>query len=211
MAKLLRGNLIVCLVGFFVVTASCLLLVKLIATDKQPDKMLLETGESKSIWRKYTNRKYKFSLVIPENWVVEELDGREDGYIVSIYSPDKLPLREKGPIVNSYTDDMAIRVFDNINNPYAKGGEGPEEPVYGSLEEFFADKVHYHTVHKIGETFIDGIKMYEIISGGNGQEYGLIMENEDGSLFEIDFPTSWDKSKLSDMEKQILSTFRFLR
>jgi len=54
-----------------------------------------------------------------------------------------------------------------------------------------------------------GENAYEVIIGGYGAYYSILIE-KNHHLYEILFGNRWDKSELTKIDNQILSTFRFL-
>ena len=70
-----------------------------------------------------------------------------------------------------------------------------------TLEEAPADK-------KIGVIKVNKKDATEVIRSGNGQNYA-VLTNTDNGFYEIGFMQSPDKESLSSVEKEILSTFEF--
>ena len=61
---------------------------------------------------------------------------------------------------------------------------------------------------KIGNISLNNKEAHEVIIGGHGQNYGVMIEND--GIYELSFLRTYDKSKLTAIENQILSTFKFI-
>lgn len=166
----------------------------------------------KENWKTYRNERYGFSFSYPKDWLIWEWatpDAGVNGSIVSLRSPETERLFQKGEIYPASSYNLTISFWPSINNEYARGGGFYGEKSHKSLAEYFTDKDTFKSKEKIGDLTIAGQKAHEVIIGGAGASYGVMIEYK--GIYQLSFETAWDKSQLGSTEKQILSTFRFLK
>jgi len=160
-------------------------------------------------WKTYQNTTYGFEFKYPENWILKEKtpNGTNSGRIVSLQSPESKKLLEEKKIDQSYSLNVVISYWANINNESARGGSWVGQREYQDLADYFTDV--NSPKKKVGETVIDGLQAYEVTIGGAGQNYGMIIEHN--GIYEISFERVWDKLQLGSIEKEILTTIKFTK
>ncbi|MEK7451845.1 MAG: hypothetical protein AAB664_00750 [Patescibacteria group bacterium] len=164
--------------------------------------------EPMSDWKTYTSTAYHFSLKHPPTWTITEYpDAEKTGRIVDFQSPETMKLLQEKKIDPGYSHDVVMFFWPNINNEYARGGSWIGQRTYANLEDFFTDKQSFK--QKTGTIELAGQRAYEISSGGNGLNFGVMLEHD--GVYELSFETAWDKTKLTTEQKQILSTFTLLK
>lgn len=163
-------------------------------------------------WKTYQNSKYSFSLKYPSTWILEESSQSatdSTGVIVWFRSPETAQLVKEQKIHPGHSVNLKISFWPSINNEFARGGGSIGDKNYSSLADYFADKNAFQSTRKIGDIIIAGQNAYEVSIGGNGVNYGVMIEHS--GIYELSFDTAWDKSELGSTEKQILSTFQFTK
>lgn len=178
-------------------------------TDESTDEISVPEG-----YKEYKNTQYKFSFVYPEDWAQqsaeETLVWGEDA-IVSLISPTTAAAHksytEQG-MLGSANTDLVVSRWDSINESGAKGGEWIGQSEYSSLEDYFNDPYEGRSKQKIGELLIADQKAYEVIIGGHGAEYGIMMERA-GAVYELRFLTIGDKASVTEEAKKIIESLRF--
>lgn len=159
-------------------------------------------------WKTYSNSKLGFTFKYPTGWTLEESSQTDStGKIISLRSPETSQLLNERKIDPGYSYNLIVSFWPTINNEYARGGSWLGQRNYTGLEDFFTDK--NVPKQKTGSITVGGQSAYEVIIGGAGSSYGIMIEH--GGIYELSFTTAWDKSKLGSTEKQILSTFQFYR
>lgn len=155
-----------------------------------------ESGEVPG-WLLYENENEngaaKFRLDYPEGWTVKEEKDNYGNGVVGLIAPQAAD-------GNRGTSDILIRFSSSVAEDSVNQANG-----WGAttLLQLIAKDAG---VKKTGETEVGGSKAVEFISVGDGQSYGLFIEKS-GHLYRIVFPGCTDPDRLSEEEKQILSSF----
>ncbi|HJV32828.1 MAG TPA: hypothetical protein VJ694_02260 [Patescibacteria group bacterium] len=162
------------------------------------------TGHEGEGWKTYVNEAYCFSFRYPGTWTVREVPAKDSvGTIVTLSSPETAKaFREK---TSPYGVDMSVAYWPSIDYEAARGGNWMGTWQYKDLSEYFTDPSAMH--RKTGEITIDGRTADEVILGGFGTNYGVMMEH--GGVYMLAF-SSADKQSLSQALGNVLATFRFL-
>lgn len=159
-------------------------------------------------WKRYSSADYNFSLSYPGEWTLEEFPQTDlTGRIISLRSPEVFQLLQDYKIDPGNSYNLLVSFWPTINNEYARGGSWIGQRNYSGLDDFFTDENAFK--QKIGDITVAGHNAYEVKIGGAGENYGIMIERN--GIYELSFSTAWDKSKLGSVEKQILSTFKFLK
>ncbi len=164
-------------------------------------KNIIKLSEAPVEWKTYTNYQYGFEFQYPSNWIKEN----ESANKICFNSPEShFQTMETG-----YDTDLCVSFSQNINdvtNPY-------EVPLvtYKDLNNFY-EKTSTNPVIEYkwsGSATVNNNNGYKYVSCGNGCYFGIIFENKKG-IYQIKFITAWDESYLTDIQNQILSTFKFI-
>jgi len=168
-----------------------------------------EEGDKKSDWQVYRNSEYGFEISFPEDWFFRGgcalwRDVPSMINIITLNSFEWEKMRDE-PIGGAYSEDIRI-TFEEIT----KYGVTTIDELIEKEEEndpnlpFFTPFVPEEKIN------IAGREAYEIVVCGYGCEYTIFIE-KDGYLYKIAFTKAWDNyNDLSEVEKQILSTFKFI-
>lgn len=152
-------------------------------------------------WQTYTNDQYGFEFQYPSNWIKEN----ESTNQICFNSSET----HFQAIKNGYDIDFCVSFSQNINgviNPYTT-----PSVTYEDLNDFY-NKTSTNPAIEYqwsGLITVNNNNGYKYVSCGHGCYFGIIIENNKG-IYEIEFITAFDESKLTDIQKQILSTFKFL-
>jgi len=163
------------------------------------------TEDETANWQIYRNKEYGFEISFPEDWFF-----REGWHVplmidtITLNSPEWEKMRD-APIGGVYVEDIII-TFEKIT----KYGVTTIDELIKKAEEDDPQLPFFTPFVPEGKTTIADREAYEIVICGYGCEYTIFIE-KDGYLYKIAFTKAWsDKSDLSEVERQILSTFKFL-
>lgn len=153
-------------------------------------------------WQVYQNKELGFRVDYPSDW--QEFDGRAIKS-ANFMSPEQLAAvqKERPELLESlvdveYVSNLSIRRYASV------------QEVFGNktLEEAFNDESKL--IRKLGEIQLDGMKAYEAIGQGEGTYYDIICENN-GYVYDIQKEIAGETDRPSETEKQIISSFRFIK
>lgn len=177
---------------------------RIIVKDEKFEEMDVEN------WKTYRNNDYGFEIKYPKQWMVNEVTKKEEkkiGRIVFFETPDAKKLINEKKLHPDERFSLLISYWEDIDSDYADGGGRIEEKEHDSLEDFFNNNESLK--QKIGEIKIGDQKAYEVIIGGMGSSYGIMLENN--GIFELSFGRIWDKSRLTPVEKKVIKSFKFIK
>lgn len=151
-------------------------------------------------WKTYSNDQYGFEFQYPSNWIKEN----ESTNQICFNSSET----HFQTIKNGYDIDFCVSFSQNINgviNPYTT-----PSVTYEDLNDYY-NKTSTNPAIEYqwsGLITVNNNNGYKYVSCGHGCYFGIIIENNKG-IYEMEFITAFDESKLTDIQKQILSTFKF--
>lgn len=153
-------------------------------------------------WQLYKSEDLGFQVQYPDDW--KEFDGRAIKS-ANFMSPEQLAaVQKESPELLESLDD--VEYVSNLSiRRYASAQEA-----FGNktLEEAFNDESKL--IRKLGETQLDGVKAYEAIGQGEGTYYDIICENN-GYVYDIQKEIIEETDRPSETERQIISSFRFIK
>ncbi len=158
-------------------------------------------------WKTYTNDTYGFSFKYPSDWV--ERGKSEHG--IRFNGPENEVVRkqiEETPpgYSDGYTDDV-ILVFNSLQN-YAKSTLNKE---VDSLDKLIQEEqLKGSQISSAQKTTWGGQDAWDYIANGMGSYYEIITKNG-SDVISLAFGNADSKSKLTALDKQILSTFQFTK
>ena len=161
-------------------------------------------------YRLYHNEEIRLEFEYPENWLIESHNLDERGLygdIVSLSTSNTKELVAREELIPSYAENFVVSWWSSINNDYAQGGSVLES---ATLNEYISSLSAMKK--KIGEINVDGRIAYEVLSGGFGQNSAIMLggTRESPGVWEFAFPRTWDKEQLTDEDRRIISTIRFI-
>lgn len=153
-------------------------------------------------WKVYRNKELGFRVDYPNDW--KEFDGRAIKS-ANFMSPEQLAAvqEERPELLESlvdveYVSNLSIRLYASAQEAFGNK----------TLEEAFSDESKL--IRKLGETQLDGVKAYETIGQGEGTYYDIICENN-GYVYDIQKEIIEETDRPSETERQIISSFRFIK
>ena len=155
-------------------------------------------------WETYRNDEYGYSFKYPKGW---ELAGKNEN--ITLTSPQTLKMIEEqkamfdGEDYGLFTSDITIYYYSSVKDEYINK---TNELGATTLDELIEENVAL--MEKIGKIKINNQNATEVIEHGEASYYVVFIENN-GHLYKIMFNNRWSKEELSEIENQILSTFKF--
>lgn len=165
-----------------------------------PSASVVATADPAAGRKTYTNTQYGFEFKYPSTWTVQEAqtaDAKKAGIIMTA--------SHATPAVRDYYNDLVISYWPDINDEYARGGSWAGMRTYSGLADYLS--VKNSTKNSLGGITVAGVPGYAVSVGGMGMNYAVMIEKN--GIYQIDFPSAWDASKLSEEQKTVLSTFKF--
>jgi hypothetical protein len=158
--------------------------------------------EETADWKTYRSEKYNYEVRYPNDWVLDE----KIKETVTLNSPENEKIRkdiEAGKVYGEgYMRDIIISYYSSVS-------EEPENKAnkFGAvtIDELIQRDI---LITPLGQITFAGEKAYEVSWGGFIATYSILVE-KNNHLYKITFGNR-DKSELTETEKQILSTFRFI-
>lgn len=143
----------------------------------------------------------------PENWKVYEFSSEqrsEHGGIAS-FGPIAPPSTPESDCVDcdspAIDEGVILSSWSDINDVNALGGSWQNMQRYRDLQHYMGDKQGLK--RKIGEFKVDQKTVYEVEIAGISTTYAVMFE-DNGKIYELSFPSAWDKSRLTENQKFVL-------
>lgn len=163
------------------------------------------TERESTEWVTYSDPRLGFSFLYPKDWQVQSYATATIPGL-TLRSPETKRKLQNGELLG-YDFDFTVDVWPDINVAEKNGDQWIGKRIYKNLDDFMTDKKSLE--QSTGTTTVDGLPAYEVIIGGDGQFYAVLVERE--KLYEFGFQTAWDKTYLTPDQKKILSSIRFLK
>ncbi len=173
-----------------------------ITTSKSTDSTANEQQQKTQtfIWEKITVR-------YPENWKVYEFsyEQRSNHGGIASFGPIAPPSSPEPDCVDcdspAIGEGAVLSSWSDINDVNALGGSWQNMQRYRDLQHYMGDMQGLK--RKIGEFKVDQKTVYEVEIAGISTTYALMFE-DNGEIYELSFPSAWDKSRLTENQKFIL-------
>lgn len=154
-----------------------------------------------SDWKTYRNSVHNFSFKYPKDWMAEEYSDKSGLFLMS---PETIRIQKDEKNLG-YPMDLTVSFFSSLKDYDCVGICSNTARNYEDIEKYLLeDPFNYFGV---GQILINGKRAFEAVVGGNRAEYGVFIENS-GSIYFLKFGTAENKAALSEVQKNILMTFR---
>ncbi|MFH1537063.1 MAG: hypothetical protein ABID45_03685 [Patescibacteria group bacterium] len=151
----------------------------------------------------YASDEYGFKFKYPDSWSLTE--NKENNYnfpVVSAVSPETQVAFDNKKVL--YANDISLYYYPSV-------AEEPENQINNLGATNLQNLIEKNPmITNIGPIMIGNIKASEVIWGGQGSYYTILIEHN-SHLYKILFGNIDNKSKLNEVEKQIISTFEFIK
>jgi hypothetical protein len=156
-----------------------------------------------SNWKTYRNNEYGYEISYPKDWKL-----KEENENITMTSPETFKWFEEetarlGREPYAPSNDIIIFYYSSVEEEYVNKANKLGAT---TLEELIEKD---NEINEIGKVQISSIDAVEIIRHGESSDYGILIEKSK-HLYEIKFVFKGSREKLSEIEKRILSTFKFI-
>lgn len=153
------------------------------------------TNDETAGWKTYANAQYGYSFKHPQDWVIDQKNPKK----VTFNSPQSIQNQTtclaEGP---QCEDDLIVSYYDQIS-------ELSQDINVKNLSDFIAKSTALNESKKI---VFAGQPAYEGIEGGTSSYY-VVYAEKNNHIYKIFLGKIKEKTELTSIEKQILSTFKF--
>jgi hypothetical protein len=158
-------------------------------------------------WKVYQSDRLGFRIDYPEAWQ-EKDDSPNYADFINFASPDTLAYFEahKNELTGLY--DSSGQYFNSESDiSIVSYGSGQDSNLgAGTVEEYIRE----NGLQKVGEIQVDGVTGNEIISGWESTKYVAILFEGKGRFYEMRLNHTPDAESVSETQKKMISSFRFL-
>ncbi len=159
-----------------------------------------------SNWKEYCNKEYGFCVKYPRNWILKREE--KNNAVISLNSPKNEKLLneiKKGNIYGEgYMEDISINYWNQIKDEEENKAN---EIDANNLESLINNN---RLIASIGKICISGeCNAYRIIRYGFSAYYSILIEHNQ-HLYQIMFGNIQSEDKLSNIDKTIIKSFRFI-
>lgn len=174
--------------------------VKKTSTDKTKTATTTADTSATADWKTYTSTDYGFTIKYPKDWVVSEITASTTSNPgIALASPTTVSNRSQWEAPqNDINITYAATVATDVMNVLNKLGAT-------TLDEYITKN---NELTKIGSVSLGGTEGKDAIANGMAAYYSIYVVKND-HLYNVFFNTVPSKDKLTDTEKNILSTFQF--
>lgn len=149
-------------------------------------------------WTTFISPMNDYSLKVPQNWIAGSLSK----IYVTLNSPEnekiKQSIKPKEMRNSGYMDDITIAYYSS----------GKNFAGYPTFKDWLEDK-NNQFISDVKKIQFVGTEAWEMIMTGSRPGY-VIMVEHNGHLYQIGFNNRPDKIALTDIDKEIIESFKFI-
>jgi hypothetical protein len=154
----------------------------------------------------YNNQQLGISFEYPKDWLVKEVndESKQAGIVFDLVSPQQHDDYLKGD--TKVDSDLFISFWQDINNEYALGGDWQGRRTYLDMADYLTSpEFGYKKSLRIVNS--QGYDVHFVTIGGQGESYGVMVQNAKG-IYEFNFASTLDEKSASPQVKRIVQSIK---
>lgn len=179
----------------------------IIKTVEAPDDITSDDDYSYlGEFKTYKNEELGLEFEYPEDWLLKAVNqqSKDAGVVVDVVSPE-----QHQKFLNNETkidSDLFVSFWTDINNEYALGGNWEGKRVYSDMADYITSpEFGYKKSLRIVNS--EGYDVHFVTIGGQGEKYGVMVENNLG-IYEFNFASTLDEKSATPEIKKIIQSIK---
>jgi hypothetical protein len=157
-------------------------------------------------FKSYTNKDLGIEFEYPEGWLLKAVNtqSKQAGIVVDLVSPT-----QHQKYLNNQTkvdSDLFVSFWTDINNEYALGGDWQGRRTYSDMSDYITSpEFGYKKSLRIVNS--EGYDVHFVTIGGQGESYGVMVQNNKG-IYEFNFASTLDEKSAAPEIKKIVQSIK---